>query len=86
MGLDNGARAEGEIIKSFSNDLLKIQLSGPDHDHFSVIDLPGLFRSTYRVTPKSNLGKLTRDRADSRTDYQRRYVARSQPGLHSAQE
>lgn len=33
--------------KSFSDDVLKIELSGPDYEHFSVVDLPGLFRSKY---------------------------------------
>lgn len=32
-------------IRSFSHDVLKIKLSGPDYEHFSVLDLPGLFRS-----------------------------------------
>ncbi|KAI4265525.1 MAG: hypothetical protein L6R38_009355 [Xanthoria sp. 2 TBL-2021] len=40
--------------KSFSDDVLKIELSGPDHEHFSVVDLPGLFR-------KPTLGKTTKD-------------------------
>ena len=35
-----------EGMKSFSHDVLKIELSGPDYEHFSVVDLPGLFRST----------------------------------------
>ena len=29
----------------FSDDLLRIEISGPDHTHFSVVDLPGLFQS-----------------------------------------
>jgi len=29
----------------FSDDVLKIELSGPGHDHFSVVDLPGLFQA-----------------------------------------
>jgi hypothetical protein len=31
--------------KRFSDDILKIELSGPDHHHLSVVDVPGLFHS-----------------------------------------
>lgn len=34
--------SEGE---SFSHDILKIEMAGPQYEHFSVVDLPGLFRS-----------------------------------------
>lgn len=30
-------------MKSFSHDVLKIELSGPEYKHFSVLDLPGPF-------------------------------------------
>ena len=30
--------------KTFSEDVLRIELSGPDFDHFSVIDVPGIFQ------------------------------------------
>lgn len=29
----------------FSDDVLKIELSGPNHNHFSVVDVPGLFQA-----------------------------------------
>ena len=35
-----------EGMKSFSHDVLKVELSDPDYEHFRVMDLPGLFRST----------------------------------------
>lgn len=48
-----GIRLEEEIsdivLKSFSDDVLKIELSGPDYEHFSVVDLPGLFRSKFSM-------------------------------------
>lgn len=34
-----------ELEKRFSDDILKIELSGPDHHHLSVVDVPGLFHS-----------------------------------------
>ena len=33
------------LTKRFSDDILKIELSGPDHHHLSVVDVPGLFHS-----------------------------------------
>jgi hypothetical protein len=46
MGLPdpNGDDLE-DINKRFSDDILKIELSGPDHQHLSVVDVPGLFHS-----------------------------------------
>jgi hypothetical protein len=34
-----------DLEKRFSDDILKIELSGPDHHHLSVVDVPGLFHS-----------------------------------------
>lgn len=31
----------------FSDDVLKIELCGPGRSHFSVVDVPGLFQSTF---------------------------------------
>ena len=38
MGIDEGC--------AFSEDRLKIDLTGPDLDHISIIDVPGLFQNT----------------------------------------
>lgn len=29
----------------FADDVLRIELSGPNHSHFSVVDVPGLFQA-----------------------------------------
>lgn len=34
-----------ELDKRFSDDILKIELSDPEHSHLSVVDVPGLFHS-----------------------------------------
>lgn len=34
-----------ELDKRFSDDILKIELSNPEHSHLSVVDVPGLFHS-----------------------------------------
>lgn len=31
---------------SFSEDVLKLDLSGPTHEHLSVVDVPGIFKRT----------------------------------------
>lgn len=41
------------VSKSFSDDVLKIELSGPDYEHFSVVDLPGLFRSKFSTLERN---------------------------------
>lgn len=38
-----------KLDKRFSGDILKIELSGPDHRHLSVVDVPGLFHSTKTI-------------------------------------
>lgn len=37
------------LDKQFSDDILKIELLGPQHQHLSVFDVPGLFHS--KMTP-----------------------------------
>ncbi|QGA20940.1 hypothetical protein EYB26_008650 [Talaromyces marneffei] len=34
-----------DLEKRFSDDILKIELSGPEHHHLSVVDVPGLFHN-----------------------------------------
>ncbi|ORY57502.1 P-loop containing nucleoside triphosphate hydrolase protein [Pseudomassariella vexata] len=38
----------GDQSKTFSNDVLRIELSGPDQPHLTIVDLPGLFRAGNR--------------------------------------
>lgn len=46
MGLPStGSAGFFELEKRFSDDILKIELSHPDHHRLSVVDVPGLFRS-----------------------------------------
>jgi hypothetical protein len=37
----------------FSDDVLKIELCGPERPHFSVVDVPGLFQSNPSPPPIS---------------------------------
>lgn len=41
MGLGEEEKAYGDgAKKTFSNDVLKIEICGPDQEHYSVIDVP----------------------------------------------
>ncbi|KAL8922583.1 MAG: hypothetical protein Q9208_005087 [Pyrenodesmia sp. 3 TL-2023] len=53
-------RGEGSSAnKSFSDDVLKIEVSGPDQQHLSVIDVPGIFRKvTEGVTTKDDIANV----------------------------
>src|ERR1700748_3375340 len=31
---------------TFSEDVLRLEICGPDEEHFSVVDVPGIFRKT----------------------------------------
>ncbi|KAK3625369.1 hypothetical protein LTR56_020454 [Elasticomyces elasticus] len=60
MGL-SGDVNEMERKPTFSNDVLRLELSGPDQEHLSVIDVPGIFKSTTEgVTTKTDI-KLVRN-------------------------
>ena len=45
MGLPTTKDDIENLEKRFSDDILKIELSGPNHQHLSVVDVPGLFHS-----------------------------------------
>lgn len=47
MGLPTTKMEEGleRLDKGFSDDVLGIELFGPEHRHLSVVDVPGLFHS-----------------------------------------
>jgi hypothetical protein len=45
MGL-SGDDGETKRRATFSNDVLRFEISGPDQEHLSVIDVPGIFKST----------------------------------------
>jgi len=46
MGLPKpGETLSNKSSPRFSDDLLKIELASPTHDHFSVVDVPGIFQA-----------------------------------------
>ncbi|KAK6344628.1 hypothetical protein TWF718_006586 [Orbilia javanica] len=47
MGIPKpGEKVEGTPDKRFSNDILKIELSGKHHPHLTIVDVPGLFHNS----------------------------------------
>ena len=56
MGVES---AGDEPKRTFSEDVLRLEISGPDQEHFSVIDVPGIFkRTTQGVTTKSDMNMV----------------------------
>ena len=48
---------KGQEAKHFSSDILKVEVSGPNRSHFSILDLPGVFQSlTKNLTAKEKTG------------------------------
>lgn len=59
MGLAEGSSDVGDTKKSFANDVLKIEICGPQQEHLSVIDVPGIFRKTTSgVTTKADMAMV----------------------------
>ncbi|KAL9126918.1 MAG: hypothetical protein Q9217_004113 [Psora testacea] len=55
MGLAEPQGEDSEEIKSFSDDVLKIEICGPEEQHLSVVDVPGIFRrKTSGVTTETD--------------------------------
>ncbi|KAI9812239.1 MAG: hypothetical protein M1832_000471 [Thelocarpon impressellum] len=56
MGLPHpNAQDVEDLEKRFSDDILKIELSGPEHHHLSVVDVPGLFHNPTKYQTKEDL-------------------------------
>ena len=56
MGVVGRGEERVEGMKTFSDDVLKIELSGPDRENLSIIDIPGIFRNvTENVTTEEDI-------------------------------
>jgi GTPase SAR1 family protein len=44
MGIKMSSDDTDPQLRAFSEDILKVEINGPDQDHFTVIDVPGIFR------------------------------------------
>jgi len=65
MGLPKpGTEDIDDLEKRFSNHVLKVELSGPDHPHLSVVDVPGLFHNPTRFQTRED-SEIIRDLIES---------------------
>ncbi|KAI1133587.1 P-loop containing nucleoside triphosphate hydrolase protein [Nemania abortiva] len=56
-GSANATTSDGSPLPAFSEHILKIEKTGPKEDHFTVIDVPGIFRQeTEGVTTEGDIG------------------------------
>ncbi|KAK2037735.1 interferon-induced GTP-binding protein Mx2 [Colletotrichum somersetense] len=56
MGIRMDAAHKDVGLAAFSEDILKIEISGPDQEHLTVIDVPGIFRvPTPGLTTESDI-------------------------------
>jgi hypothetical protein len=56
MGLSNQQDRSNGSKPTFSNDVLRLEITGPDEEHLSVIDVPGIFKSTTaNLTTKADI-------------------------------
>ncbi len=61
MGIPAPGQSLAPGLSTFSDDILKIELSGPSRQHLSIIDVPGIFRTpTYGVTTKEDMTLVQR--------------------------
>ena len=61
MGLSGPGQSPESGQSAFSEDILKIELSGPQRDHLTVIDVPGIFRTpTVGITTKKDMSLVRR--------------------------
>ncbi|KAL4809874.1 P-loop containing nucleoside triphosphate hydrolase protein [Aspergillus unguis] len=69
MGIPGPSATDLENIdKRFSDDILKIELSGPDHHHLSVVDVPGLFHNPTKYQTEEDKAIIRRLITDYITD------------------
>ncbi|KAF2857272.1 P-loop containing nucleoside triphosphate hydrolase protein [Piedraia hortae CBS 480.64] len=47
-----------DLDKRFSDDILSIELSGPEHHHLSVVDVPGLFHNPTKYQTSEDLDTI----------------------------
>lgn len=56
MGLGEFEGAYGDVRKTFADDVLKIEICGPEQQHLSIVDVPGIFRKkTSGVTTQADM-------------------------------
>ena len=67
---DVDAGPQGTPKRNFSEDVLKIEVSGPNRSHFAILDIPGNFQSL--------TGNLTKDDMRAVKEMVERYMGHPQ--------
>ncbi|KAK3486055.1 P-loop containing nucleoside triphosphate hydrolase protein [Neurospora hispaniola] len=62
MGIRAGDNKDDMSLPMFSDDILKVEISGPDQPHLTVIDVPGLFQVTGDAGGTTELDKTMVER------------------------
>ncbi|EAA33377.2 hypothetical protein GE21DRAFT_6461 [Neurospora crassa] len=62
MGIRAGNNKDDMSLPMFSDDILKVEISGPDQPHLTVIDVPGLFQVTGDAGGTTELDKTMVER------------------------
>ncbi|KPM45987.1 hypothetical protein AK830_g453 [Neonectria ditissima] len=71
MGIKSDPESSGS---AFSRDVLRVEISGPNEDHLTVIDVPGMFENvTPGVTTKDDIG-LVKDMVKKYIDQSRTII------------
>jgi hypothetical protein len=65
MGIRMSSNVDNPRLQAFSEDILKIEINGPDQEHFTVIDVPGIFRLTEPPLITDNDVTLVRNMVES---------------------
>ncbi|KAL6879909.1 P-loop containing nucleoside triphosphate hydrolase protein [Trichoderma longibrachiatum] len=69
MGLPTSDNQDNEDLeKRFSDDILRIEISGPDEHHLSVVDVPGLFHNPTKFQTREDLTIIRKLIEDYTTD------------------
>jgi hypothetical protein len=56
MGISSQGESGASGLSTFSEDVLRLEISGPNEDHLSIIDVPGIFKTTTDgVTTKEDI-------------------------------
>ncbi|KHN94156.1 Dynamin, GTPase domain protein [Metarhizium album ARSEF 1941] len=72
MGIRNDLNPEG--VRTFSQDVLKIEKCGPAEDYLTVIDVPGIFRNTEEGVTTESDKRLVLDMVKSYIEQERTVI------------
>ncbi|KAF2133256.1 interferon-induced GTP-binding protein Mx2 [Dothidotthia symphoricarpi CBS 119687] len=65
MGIKMTADEADSSLQAFSEDILKIEINGPEQEHFTIIDVPGIFRVPSPPLTTDNDVTLVRNMVES---------------------